>query len=72
MAESASRPADTVSVVTAGVAARSPFDPAAHMRLLVDGRQVGWLPRKHADILAAFDGVLGQPDGQGALTLLPE
>ncbi|AVA36336.1 8-oxo-dGTP pyrophosphatase MutT (NUDIX family) [Cupriavidus metallidurans] len=74
MAETVSRPADPadiVSVVTAGVAARSPFDPVAHLRLMVDGRHVGWLPRKHADILAGFDGVLGQPDGQGAITLLP-
>jgi 8-oxo-dGTP pyrophosphatase MutT (NUDIX family) len=71
MAETTSIPADTVSVVTAGVAARSPFDPAAHVRLRVDGMQVGWLPRKHAVILAGFDGVLGPLDGQGGVTLLP-
>jgi 8-oxo-dGTP pyrophosphatase MutT (NUDIX family) len=77
MAETASLPADIVSVVTAGVAARSPFDPAAHLPLLVDGLQVGWLPRRHAAILAAFDGVLGRQDGQGGqdghggVTLLP-
>jgi len=71
MAESVSNPADIVSVVTAGVAARSPFDPAAHVRLMVEGMQVGWLPRRHAAILAAFEGVLGGQDGQGDITLLP-
>ena len=71
MAESVSNPADIVSVVTAGVAARSPFDAAAHVRLMVEGMQVGWLPRRHAAILAAFDGVLGRSDGQGDVTLLP-
>lgn len=76
MAESVFRSADIVSVVTAGVVARSPFDPAAHLRLMAEGRQVGWLPRRHADILAAMSGDLigdmsGPADGQGAVTLLP-
>jgi len=70
---------DIVSVVVAGVAARSPFDPAAHLRLLVDGVQVGWLPRHHAGILRAMGDVLGPENGaesgaesgQGAVTLLP-
>lgn len=66
---------DIVSVVLAGVAARSPFDPAAHLRLQVDGVQVGWLPRRHAAVLRAMDDVLGPESGhepgQGAVTLLP-
>jgi 8-oxo-dGTP pyrophosphatase MutT (NUDIX family) len=66
---------DIVSVVLAGVAARSPFDPAAHLRLLADGVQVGWLPRRHAGILHAMGDVLGPEGvaeaGQGAVALLP-
>lgn len=62
---------DIVSVVIDGVAARSPFDPAAHLRLLVDGAQVGWLLRRHADILHAMGDVIGPVDGQGVVTLLP-
>lgn len=62
---------DIVSVVTAGVAARSPFDPAAHWRLVVDGVQVGWLPRRHAEILQSMGDVLGPVDGQGTVALLP-
>jgi len=61
--------------VLAGVAARSPFDPAAHLRLLADGVQVGWLPRRHAGILHAMGDVLGPEGvaeaGQGAVALLP-
>lgn len=63
---------DIVSVVAAGVAARSPFDPAAHLRLLVEGVQVGWLPRRHADILEAIGGVLGPVGPEAAVTLLPD
>ena len=70
---------DIVSAVLAGVAARSPFDPAAHLRLQVDGVQVGWLPRRHAGILHAMGDVLGSESvaeagseaGKGAVTLLP-
>ncbi|AZG14026.1 NUDIX hydrolase [Cupriavidus pauculus] len=61
---------DIVSVVAAGVAARSPFDPSAHLRLLADGRHVGWLPRTHADVLRAWSGTLG-PEQGGAVALLP-
>lgn len=61
---------DIVNAVIAGVAARSPFDPAAHLRLLVEDAQVGWLPRRHAQALRAFGNVLG-PERGGAVTLLP-
>ena len=67
----APNPAGIVGAVLAGVAARSPFDPAAHLRLTVEGVQVGWLPRRHVDILAAFGDVLGPVEGQGAVALLP-
>ena len=53
-----------VSRVAASLAARSRFDAGAHLRLTVEGRQVGWLPRVHARILRAQDAVpavLGEP-----------
>lgn len=70
---------DIVSVIQAGIAARSPFDSSAHLRLLVDGAQVGWLPRRHANILASFGteagaviGPEGGPEGgRGEVELLP-
>jgi len=70
MSESAFRDTNVVSHIRAGIAARSPFDPAAHLRLIVEGAQVGWLPRRHAEILAGIDGVIG-PEEQGAVALLP-
>ncbi|RZT41696.1 NUDIX hydrolase [Cupriavidus agavae] len=69
MSESDSRTSRT-SKILAGIAARSPFDPAAHLRLTVEGAQVGWLPRRHAAILAGMGGMVG-PQGQGAVALLP-
>ncbi|WP_404991408.1 DUF4743 domain-containing protein [Cupriavidus pauculus] len=80
MSESISKPmpvstsadADIVGAILAGVAARSPFDPDAHWRLTVAGEQVGWLPRRHAQILADMVGtVIGPVDPDGAVALLP-
>lgn len=73
MAESLFQPSDIVSVVRAGVTARSPFEPATHLRLTVAGQQVGWMPRVHAELLRCIPGMLGdgsagEPD---AVTLLP-
>lgn len=75
MSDLASTPAapgspDIVDAVLAGVAARSPFDPAAHLRLTVEGVQVGWLPRRHATWLAGFGDVLG-PVAADTVALLP-
>jgi len=70
MAESVTQPSDLVTAIAAGLAARSPFDPAAHLRLTMDGSQVGWLPRAHAGILRGIGGLLGDA-GEGAVTLLP-
>ncbi len=67
---------DIVTKILAGVASRSPFDRSTHLRLMVEGVQVGWLPRRHAKILAGFGNdvigeVVGNEDGQGAVALLP-
>ena len=43
-----------VERTAAGVAARSPFDADAHLRLIVEGCHVGWLPRAHATVLRAM------------------
>ncbi len=59
MAESLFQPSEIVSVVRAGVTARSPFEPASHLRLTVAGQQVGWIPRRHADVLRRIPGMLG-------------
>lgn len=79
MAESLFQPSEIVSVVRAGVTARSPFEPAAHLRLTVAGQQVGWIPRRHADVLRRIPGMLGDgpqdapvaPVAPDAVTLLP-
>lgn len=73
MAESLFQPSEIVSVVRAGVTARSPFEPAAHLRLAVAGQQVGWMPRVHADVLRRIPGMLGDgpPAEPDAVTLLP-
>lgn len=74
LSDSIPQPAEIVSVIRAGVTARSPFDPASHLRLAVDGRHVGWLPRAHADVLRRIGGMLGEGEGDdkaGAVTLLP-
>ncbi len=79
MAESLFQPSEIVSVVRAGVTARSPFEPAAHLRLTVAGQQVGWIPRRHADVLRRIPGMLGDgppaepevSDVPDAVTLLP-
>jgi len=59
--------------IEASLAARSHFDGSAHLRLMAAGRQVGWLPRAHAEILRAQSDVadvLG--DGApGEVLLLP-
>lgn len=71
---SAISPVSSVSRIAASVAARSPFDAGAHLRLTVEGRHVGWLPRAHADILraqAAVPGVLGA-SRDGCVALLPD
>ncbi len=65
--------ASALSRIAASVAARSPFDGAAHLRLTVAGRQVGWLPRAHAQILRtqnAVPAMLGEPH-DGSVALLP-
>ncbi|MGO4327908.1 DUF4743 domain-containing protein [Cupriavidus sp. 2TAF22] len=63
--------APTLSRIAGALAARSRFDAGAHLRLTVDGRHVGWLPRLHARILraqTAVPAVLGEaPDGGAAL-----
>ncbi|WP_423197652.1 NTP pyrophosphohydrolase including oxidative damage repair enzymes [Cupriavidus sp. H19C3] len=67
---------DTVlTAIAAGLAERSPFDPAAHLRLTIEGRHIGWLPRAHAALIAHASGpasgpVLG-PEQHGAVALLP-
>jgi 8-oxo-dGTP pyrophosphatase MutT (NUDIX family) len=61
--------------IAASLAARSGFDAAAKLRLMVAGRQVGWLPRAHAGILRGIGAVLGQEtrlaDDSMAVALLP-
>ncbi|MBU68940.1 MAG: NTP pyrophosphohydrolase [Cupriavidus sp.] len=72
MPVSASADADIVGAILAAVAARSPFDSDAHWRLTVEGVQVGWLPRRHAQILTGMAGdVIGPVDQHGAVALLP-
>ncbi|MGO4305344.1 DUF4743 domain-containing protein [Cupriavidus sp. RAF12] len=76
MADIVSEPSNLITRVTAGVAARSPFDSSAHLRLMVEGRQVGWLSRRHADMLNSMTGMPGAGSllarvGEGAVTLLP-
>lgn len=59
--------------IEAAVAARNRFDPTRHLRLMVEGRQVGWLRRAHAERLRALQAgtpVLGA-ENAGAVTLLP-
>lgn len=67
--------ADAAARIAASLAARSGFDAAAKLRLMADGRQVGWLPRAHAGILRGFGAVLGPErplaDGSVAVALLP-
>ncbi|SOZ98090.1 conserved hypothetical protein; putative exported protein [Cupriavidus taiwanensis] len=80
MAETSSLPAAGATArIAASLAARSGFDAAAKLRLMADGRQVGWLPRTHAGILHGIDigpgAVLGPEhaldDGSVAVALLP-
>jgi len=59
-----------VAKISADLAARGRFDPAAHLRLLMDGLHVGWLARRHLAVLRGFDGVLGD-ERDGAVRLLP-
>jgi 8-oxo-dGTP pyrophosphatase MutT (NUDIX family) len=62
---------DVSSRLATSLAARAGFDAAAHVRLTVEGRQVGWLSRPHADILRGIGGALGR-EADGAIPLLPE
>jgi len=61
--------------IAASLAARSGFDAAAKLRLMVAGQQVGWLPRAHAAILRGMGAILGPDerlaDGTTAVELLP-
>ncbi|MBP0637063.1 DUF4743 domain-containing protein [Cupriavidus sp. AcVe19-6a] len=61
--------------IAASVAARTGFDPASKLRLVVAGQQVGWLPRSHAAILRGMGCILGPEegvaDGTAAVELLP-
>ncbi|CAG2137475.1 NUDIX hydrolase [Cupriavidus numazuensis] len=52
-------PTDTLAAIEASIAARSPFDRATKLRLMVAGQHVGWLPRAHADVLRGMGCVLG-------------
>ncbi len=67
-------PTDTLAAIDASVAARSAFERATKLRLMVSGQQVGWLPRDHAEILRGMGCVLGPeeetPLGRG-VDLLP-
>lgn len=70
--------ADLATRLAANLAARSRFDPAQHLRLTVEGRQVGWLPRRHARTLRKLEGaegidfaVLGA-ESADAVALLPD
>lgn len=69
---------DLAHRIAANLAARSHFDPTQHLRLTVEGRQVGWLPRRHAQALRELEGaegidfaVLGAESGD-AVALLPD
>ncbi|WP_434033618.1 NUDIX hydrolase [Cupriavidus sp. a3] len=61
--------------IAASLAARTRFDPASKLRLMVGGQQVGWLPRAHAAILRGMGCILGPEegaaDGTAAVALLP-
>ncbi|MFS8975642.1 DUF4743 domain-containing protein [Cupriavidus necator] len=57
--------------IAASLAARSRFDAAGKLRLMVAGQQVGWLPRAHADILRGMGCILGPEDDAAAVELLP-
>lgn len=67
-------PTDTLAAIDASIAARSPFDRATKLRLMVAGQHVGWLPRAHADVLRGMGCVLGPeeetPSGS-SVELLP-
>ncbi|SOY43425.1 NUDIX hydrolase [Cupriavidus taiwanensis] len=67
--------ADATARIAASLAVRSGFDAATRLRLMADGRQVGWLPRTHAGILRGIGAVLGPErplaDGSAAVALLP-
>ncbi|WP_454752218.1 DUF4743 domain-containing protein [Cupriavidus necator] len=56
--------------IAASLAARSRFDAASKLRLMVAGQQVGWLPRAHAGILRGMGCILG-PEDAAAAELLP-
>ncbi len=69
---------DLARRIAANLAARSHFDPAQHLRLTMEGLQVGWLPRRHAQTLRELEGaegidfaVLGD-ESDGAVVLLPD
>ncbi len=64
---------DAVARIEAALAARSRFDAAAHLRLMVGASQVGWLPRAHAEILLAQPTVPAALEARGAheVALLP-
>jgi 8-oxo-dGTP pyrophosphatase MutT (NUDIX family) len=55
-------PTDTLAAIDASIAARSPFDRATKLRLMISGQQVGWLPRDHAEILRGMGCLLGPED----------
>ncbi|MCG5261079.1 DUF4743 domain-containing protein [Cupriavidus gilardii] len=75
---SISDPRDLACRIAANLAARSRFDPAQHLRLTVEDRQVGWLPRRHAQTLRELEGVEGidfavlGPEREGQVVLLPD
>lgn len=80
MAETSSLPpadpaGNLAAQIAASLAARSGFDAAAKLRLMVAGQQVGWLPRAHAAILRGMGAILGPDDpladGTTAVELLP-
>ncbi|TPQ35734.1 NUDIX hydrolase [Cupriavidus pinatubonensis] len=67
-------PTDTLAAIDASIAARSPFDRATKLRLMVAGQHVGWLPRAHADVLRGMGCVLGpekQTPSGPCIELLP-
>lgn len=66
-------PAELPGRIDTLLAARTRFDAARHLRLTIDGRQVGWLRDTHADALRAMrigTDVLGEIAGD-AVALLP-
>ncbi|WP_454721789.1 MULTISPECIES: DUF4743 domain-containing protein [Cupriavidus] len=68
-----SLPSRLSSRIAAALAARSRFDAGTHLKLTVDGQQVGWLPRAHARILRAQDAVPAvlADEVAGTVALLP-